>query len=102
MSKVYDYETCWIVRCPATGSIHIPKDGRWTFNGDVEKPTFHPSVIERCGKEGQTLEELKADPNPRMVNHVFIRDGYIEYLPDCTHSLASTTVEIPDYYKKVS
>ncbi|HLK55674.1 MAG TPA: DUF6527 family protein [Chthonomonadaceae bacterium] len=84
---------CWLIRCPVTGMMRIPRDGRWKFNGNYERPTFKPSINETSGKEGQTLEELRADPNPDR-NHVVIEDGKIQYCNDCTHALAGQTVEI--------
>lgn len=83
-----------MVKCPACGFITIPNDGRWTFNGDFERPTFTPSINETWGKEGQTTEEFRADPNPNR-NHVHITDGVIHYCGDCTHSRAGQSVEIP-------
>jgi len=54
----------------------------WEFNGDIEKPTFSPSLLIRWG-----------DGN---VCHSFINNGMIQFLPDCTHTLAGKTVELPD------
>ncbi len=42
----------WHVTGPA-GAVSIPRDGRWTFSGDYERPTFSPSVNETWGKEGK-------------------------------------------------
>jgi hypothetical protein len=92
--RVIQQEKYWLVNSPATGHIQIPRDGRWTFNGDFEKPTFSPSINETFGKPGQTHEEMRADPNVQR-SHCFIRDGKIEYLGDCTHSYAGQTVDIP-------
>lgn len=83
----------WRLPCPASGSIDIPRDGRWSFDGNYEWPTFSPSVNETRGQAGQSCEDFKADPRP-WRNHVFIRQGRIEYLSDCTHEFAGTTVEI--------
>ena len=91
--RVIEKATHWQIECPASQCIEIPRDGRWTFNGDFENPTFSPSINETRGKAGQTQAEFKADPNP-WRNHVFIRDGYIQYLSDCTHELAGMTVQI--------
>ncbi len=91
--RVIEYPTYWAVKCPVNGRINVPRDGRWTFDGNYERPTFSPSINETWGKPGQTMEEFNADPNPNR-NHVFIRDGHIEFLSDCTHSFAGSTVEI--------
>lgn len=83
--RVVENSAYWIINSPATDKILIPKDKGWTFNGDFERPTFSPSVLER--KHPRDGHE--------WINHVFIRDGMIEYLPDCTHEMAGSTVEIP-------
>ena len=46
----------------------------WTFNGDMERPTFSPSMLE----------------------HFFVRAGKIEYLQDCDHPMAGMTVDMVD------
>jgi hypothetical protein len=33
---------------------------------------------------------------PSPLCHSFVRDGRIEFLSDCTHSLAGQTVELPE------
>jgi hypothetical protein len=54
-------------------------DKVWSFNGDEDNPTFSPSlVVELPGKRC----------------HLFVRDGKIEYLADCSHHLAGKTVEL--------
>lgn len=65
--------------CPGCDQAHWI-DSRWTFDGDLERPTFHPSVlvygVKRC--------------------HSFIRAGNIQFLADCSHELAGSTVALPD------
>jgi hypothetical protein len=73
--------TRWIVWCVACEEHHAPIEGRWTFNGDLEKPTFSPSLVVRGKNE---------------ICHSFIRDGYWEYLSDCTHGMAGQKVEMVD------
>jgi hypothetical protein len=57
----------------------------WDFNGDMEKPTFGPSILTRQDRAGVPF-----------VCHSFIREGMIEFLGDCTHELAGKTVPLPD------
>lgn len=33
----------------------------------------------------------------QTICHLFIKEGKIEYLSDCTHSLAGTTIDLPDW-----
>lgn len=61
--------------------------GLWTFNGNVEHPTFAPSLLVRYkDSEGRV----------RKVCHSYVRDGKIQYLPDSTHQLAGQTLELKD------
>lgn len=87
--------------CPGCNEIHIV-DSRWTFNENVNTPTISPSLLVRyrhpkghsnknpapLGYSGEYVEE---------VCHSFIKDGAIQFLPDCTHKMAGTTVDIPDF-----
>lgn len=59
------------------------KAGLWQWNGDVENPTFTPS-----------LSVLPSFPNNRC--HSFIKDGNIQYLNDCHHHLKGKTIPLPD------
>lgn len=52
----------------------------WTWNGDMEKPTFSPSLL----VHGATDKRC----------HSFVRDGKIEFLSDCFHELRGQTVEM--------
>lgn len=50
----------------------------WSFDGNVEAPTFSPSInlVGQC--------------------HYFIRAGRIEFCTDSKHELAGQTVPLPD------
>ena len=52
----------------------------WSFNGDMDKPTFAPSVL--------------YERSPRC--HTFIKDGNIQYLEDCEHILKGQTIPLPE------
>ena len=78
-------------QCPGCeGHLHgwhnIPV-GRWTWDGDVEKPTITPSV--------KTFARYGEEAADRVCHH-FVRNGKIEYCGDCTHALAGKTVEMQD------
>lgn len=83
----------WLIHCPACNRNHfIPKDGRWTFNGNQFKPTFTPSVNESCNAPGP-----KQHPRiPYSCCHYIITDGMIQFCTDCTHALAGQSLELPD------
>lgn len=66
--------------CPGCNKMHILSDKVHTWNKDVDKPTFTPSVL--------------FVNNPRC--HSFITDGNIQYLNDCQHELAGQTIALPN------
>ena len=80
----------WLFRCPGCdadpldGGLHCPTTG-WTFNGDLERPTFSPSILVRW-----------ESPQGPRVCHSFVTDGKIQFLGDCTHALAGQTVPLPN------
>lgn len=62
-----------------------PKGFTWGWNGDLEKPTFSPSVL------------MEHNGEPPMRCHSEVRDGMIQFLADCTHKLAGQTVPLPEW-----
>lgn len=80
----------FIFWCPGCGHCHgawvnkpNPVTGaRWTWNGNVEKPTFSPSMV-------------IADEGLRC--HLFVRDGFLQFLGDSTHALAGNTVPMEPF-----
>lgn len=74
----------YMIECPGCDMPH-QFDHRWTFNGDMEKPTFFPSLKVTWTHGG----------SEKRVCHSFVRNGKIEYLKDCTHSMAGQTVDLP-------
>lgn len=79
----------YLVKSPATGehvlfytnSKYSP--GVWSFNGDMDKPTFSPSML------------LHHNPYHGR-EHFFVRNGKIQYLQDCDHAMAGMTVDMVD------
>lgn len=91
----------YIFECPGCECCHqIWVKGYnigWTFNGDVDKPTCSPSLLVRMGPKPDPITHLAPKGAPGRVCHSFIKDGCIQFLGDCTHSLAGKTVEIPEF-----
>lgn len=101
--------------CPGCDGAHGVRHGagpgpRWGWNGDVNKPTFTPSInvvydhLSEASRARNTAfhaehgrymthEELPYDQ--RDVCHSFVKDGRIQFLGDCTHALAGQTVDLP-------
>jgi len=87
-------------QCPGCDEMHViytdhkNPNHNWEFNGDLEKPTFNPSVkitIPEC-----TDPDFKSD---RTCCHYFIRDGMIEFCSDSTHALSGQKVKLPEFSK---
>lgn len=56
----------------------------WNFNGNLEKPTFTPSLLYSWGKPDGV----------KHVCHLYVTDGQIKYLGDCTHDFRNQTIEM--------
>lgn len=94
--------------CPGCNEVHCIND-TWTFNNNFEKPTFSPSILMTSGhyvpgwKGPQcwcTYNKEHADkPSPFQCRrcHSFVKDGQIQFLNDCTHSLAGKTVPLQNF-----
>ncbi len=72
--------------CPGCKTHHviwhgIGKPPRWDWNGDIDKPSFSPSILVR---------------GAIYICHSFVRNGQIQFLTDCTHDLAGKTVDLPE------
>lgn len=119
--------------CQGCKEMHViwvqgqaPEDGRprWTWNGDVEKPVFGPSVLCRSYRYPTPYEpdtnpehaEIRANFEQRgrdghewMMNHpkwgrrchTFIgcngaQPGQVIFLSDCMHEFAGQVLDLPD------
>ena len=90
MAKVHEYKHAgepshWAFHCPACGCTHV-FDGRWAFNGDVERPTFKPS-----------LRVHAHEPIGRKECHSNVVDGKIHFAADSGHTMRGRTVDLPDW-----
>lgn len=96
--------------CPGCDMAHVLtiEPGQpgpcWDWNGDMEEPTFSPSII--CRQEhwvppvtSENLTEWRRKPwaQTKQVSicHAFITDGQIQFLADSTHALSGRTVPLP-------
>jgi hypothetical protein len=106
-------------RGPGCGDFKVIPTGpasqgpKWGFNGDFERPTLTPSILQRTGhyathhKPGDEcwctynaehpdeLADFKCE-----VCHSFVTDGRIQFLGDCTHALAGQTVHLPELVER--
>ncbi|HRZ02382.1 MAG TPA: DUF6527 family protein [Burkholderiaceae bacterium] len=106
-------------RCPGCQEAHVVYVGgdgpgprsRWEWDGNVERPTFSPSILvtgadfTEAGRAAYEAWYAAGCPNGGVPAegferrdtrcHSFVRDGQIEFLGDCTHALAGQTVPLP-------
>jgi hypothetical protein len=97
--------------CPGCGHSHAyftkhfpghePPKPIWTFNGNLESPTFRASLLNRWGTyaDPNWRDEGGNEETTRQLSgqcHLFVTDGKIEYCGDCTHNLSGQTVEMKE------
>jgi Family of unknown function (DUF6527) len=68
-----------IAFCPGCKTAHPFDLNRWSFDGNIEAPTFSPSLI--CGTQNESAR-----------CHSFVKNGCWEFLSDCFHDLKGKTV----------
>lgn len=86
--KIEGEDGAYMIFCPGCKTGH-KFDKRWTFNGDMEKPTFRASMLVKWTRTVDGVVDF--------VCHSFVTDGKIEFLDDCTHKLKGQTVDLPDF-----
>ena len=86
--KIWEIERTDMIafECPACGCCHFIRQPAWSFNGNYEHPTITPSILVNADRN---------NPNtPRC--HSFVKDGFIQFLDDCSHNMKGQTLELPD------
>jgi len=81
--KEYEY---YVFHCPGCNEDHViytrnPGGPEWTFDGNMEKPTFSPS-IKRTNHLG--------------ICHLVITKGEIHYCGDCFHEQQNKICQMVD------
>lgn len=86
-----DWGECLVFHCPGCRYDHPFHTGgdpnghpQWKFNGDMERPTFRPSLLVN-----------KSHPENRC--HLYMTGGMIHFFSDCWHALKGQIVECPDW-----
>lgn len=93
----------WMFYCPGCRCNHY-FDSRWTFNGNEECPTFHPSLHCTTGwapKERITVSDTMSIPREMLPDHV----GDTISMSDLKHALHCETREeiskiVNDFFEK--
>jgi hypothetical protein len=78
--------------CPGCNEMHVIPN-MWEFNGDVEKPTFSPSVKITFPK-GYYKNDVFSDKVD--ICHYFLTNGVLNFCGDSTHELAGKSVSLPE------
>jgi hypothetical protein len=81
----------YVFQCPGCMHAHIfyvTGSVAWAFNGDMESPTFTPSLLNTC--------DHHPDPRQRRC-HLNLTAGKLVFHGDCSHGSAGKTVELPEY-----
>jgi hypothetical protein len=97
--------------CPGCEEMHAVSTHKvggdnWLFDGNLERPTFSPSILVRSGHYAKgtdtaecwcSFETRFGRPTPFKCKqcHSFVRDGTIQFLTDSTHPLAGRTLPLP-------
>jgi hypothetical protein len=88
--------------CPGCKEMHLIGDS-WTFDGNLEVPTFSPSVKitgrqiiknERGEWTGEWVRDGAGNPID-FVCHYFLTAGQFQFCGDSSHELAGQTVPLP-------
>lgn len=79
----------WCPGCEEPHGYYTVGPQAWTFNGNLDKPSFSPSLLLECPKH--------PDPKQRRC-HLFLTDGVIHYCSDSTHALAGKSVPLTDHW----
>ena len=72
----------------------------WQFDGNEESPTFSPSLLVSHSRylkdaEGEFIPRGDGGLEVEKVRcHLYLRKGMVQYLGDCSHSLAGQTVPV--------
>ena len=83
--------------------MHVVPDS-WTFDGNLESPTFSPSV-KITGKHavvderGEWTGEWVRDASGNAVDyccHYVLTAGVIQFCGDCTHAMVGQAVPLPE------
>lgn len=108
LRRTTDGYAYWCQGCEGMHVVRTDGAGAWGFDGNLEHPTFTPSVLITSGHYAPgwkgpscwcTYNAERPDrPAPFKCErcHTFITAGEVLFLHDCTHALAGQTLPLPD------
>lgn len=78
----------WCPGCKCAHHVTTDIEPAWHFDGDVNLPTFSPSV--------RVYRPAEKDRAEETLCHLFLTKGNLLFLSDCKHDLAGQTIPLPD------
>lgn len=82
--------------CPGCENMH-PLPDNWTFNGNLDAPTFSPSFKHSWKRfPSYTEAGIGVGESFTHVCHYIVTDGKVNYCGDSMHGLAGQTIDMPD------
>jgi hypothetical protein len=97
MQTVIETKTGWMIKCPNCGWHEYPKVGRpqatWSFNGNLQSPTFSPSMNEGLNQPGPHFNP----EHPSRRCHFTVTNGQIKFHDDCTHGFKGQTLPLESW-----
>ncbi len=82
LGRVADAPELFLFWCPGCECAHHLETRKWKWNGDLVKPTATPSLRIRGDKQTGGGHHC----------HLWVKDGQLKFLNDCTHDLGGQTV----------
>jgi hypothetical protein len=85
--------------CKRDHAVHIAEKNscgaQWSFNGNMEMPTFSPSLVQRIGPwPDGSMQDGKNVGGTTDVCHLILTDEICQFQTDCTHELAGKSVTL--------
>lgn len=83
--------------CPGCKELHQLPDS-WTFDGNLEKPTFSPSFKHTSYRwtGGYTADGIGLGEKYQFVCHYILTAGVLNFCSDSMHELAGQSVPLPE------
>jgi hypothetical protein len=90
--------------CPGCGTRHAvsttrpnSSGARWSFNGNLDKPTFSPSLNQRTGPWPDGARIHGRDVGGKIeICHLNVTDGICDFHADSTHEHAGQKLPLLD------
>ena len=89
--------------CPGCGCGHLYWCGpgfehsqKWDFNGNVDKPTFTPSLRTYVRITKEIDDKLVDTGEQKTLCHLNLTDGQLQYCEDNPHKMNNQTIPMQD------